>query len=84
MDVPRALHGGGGRPVVLMAMANDVALQQTVPAFVASMQAVHVEEGEGGGGGSSGASTTLDRHLVLMCSSETAVELCRGLELGDR
>eukprot|EP00798_Chlamydomonas_sp_ICE-L_P017502 gene17502-23814_t len=65
----RTCRGTGvdGRPlrrrVVLMAMANDLALNLTVPTFLGSLQNISVP-----GGG------TLADHLVLACSSESSVE----------
>jgi hypothetical protein len=76
-----SLHGAasahvvGRRSVVLMAMANDVAMQSTVPIFVQSLEATAV---------SSAPASNLARHLVLVCSSDSAADMCRALGLGDR
>ena len=114
-------HGGGGsiphgsgasapslplpRPVLLMAMANDVALQRTVPMFVQSLFAVRTVTAASDAPATAGQESTLPTstapaaaasaavaglggsladHLVLMCSSERAVELCRDLGVGSR
>ena len=107
-------HGSGAsappllllsRPVVLMAMANDVALQRTVPMFVQSLFAVRTATAASDAPAAAGEESTLPTstapaaaasaadtglggsladHLVLMCSSESAVELCRDLGLESR
>ena len=117
------------RMVVLMAMANDVALRSTVPTFIQSLRDVPVNDalldvgggrgiipraspdspsrrplGEAGAGrerrggrssssvallaastaGGEGAGGSLADHIVLACSSATAVDLCLGLGLRER
>ena len=115
---PPSPHDAPPRRVVLMAMANELAMRVTVPEFVRSLGRVKtdagVDTGDGGGsltsslgrsktgsgsGGSSLASSlrraktgvgvggggrSLASHLLLVCSSEGATELCRELGLGSR
>ena len=71
-------HDALPRRLVLMAMANELAMRVTVPEFVRSLDRAKTGIGGGSGGNS------LASHLLLVCSSEGAAELCRGLGLGSR
>jgi hypothetical protein len=79
VDVPAGSKGASGeqgskrRQVVIMAMANDNAMNATVPVFVQSMQQVPVACGG-----------SLADHFLLMCSSPSAAEMCKALGLGSR
>ena len=68
--------GTASRSVMLMAMANEISLQSTVPLFLSSLRGVPKE-------GPSAAHSLAD-HLVMACSSDHAVGLCRALGLGSR
>jgi hypothetical protein len=70
-----ASRAGEQRMVVLMAMANDVALRQTVPTFIKSLSSVGLADQPG---------RSMADHIVLACSSETAVGLCKDLGVGRR
>ncbi len=75
-DAAGTRHGAASavRSVVLMAMANDMAMRRTVPIFVQSLKVIPTEA----------AGMSLDRHLVLVCSSDEAADMCRSLGLGSR
>lgn len=61
------------RSLALLAMANEEALQDTVPVFLASLARVRLE-------GGAQAGEPLDSKLVLVVWSDAALAICRQLQ----
>ncbi len=63
------------RSLVFLAMANEEALRDTVPVFLASLSRVKLEVGAHAG-------QALDSKLVLVVWSDAALQACRALQGG--
>ncbi len=66
-------HAGCSRSLVILAMANEAALNHTVPVFLASLSRVQLAGGKHKG-------QALDSKLVLVAWSEGALAACRALQ----
>ncbi|GAX73716.1 hypothetical protein CEUSTIGMA_g1169.t1 [Chlamydomonas eustigma] len=70
--------------VVLMAMANDMAMKTTVPLFVQSLNNMTSSVGNEGTVQKHVGSRIMSNHLVLICSSSSAFQACHNLGLAER
>jgi len=83
-NMEAADDSGMHRRVVLMAMANDVAFNHTIPTFLASLANVTVSSAGINSEGTQATTTSLADHLVIACSSSSAASMCRKHGLGPR